>query len=738
VTLLWQVALIVAVPALTIPILFTVHELGHAALAGMARVPVVQIRLGPVAWTRTSGGRRWQAVGFKDFGRPAWVNVDLTGVPTCELRARLVLCRAGGPAGSLIVGATCVAVALHGGGLPFWISAGVVAIMALDVLPVDWKLDPLLWNDGYAIRKLLQSPAEAINTTMANTLANALHTPQRPRDWDPRLVELAARSGEQPTSAGQVLGRAMGFYHLLDRGEVEHARHLLQPAYEARDLLFEGLLSRSSYRPHIVGWTAFGAVRVGHDGEEAGRILSAEADWSGAEHVRDLATAAGCLAAGHAVNALVLCDWLLLRWPIPGDGYQAMVREQVEAVRTEAAAAASGVAGPDEVVAKPLDEAYVDKAAAVAEAQVQRARGLDETAQAGERLAICDEVEHRFGDNPDPRLRDAVAECLSIRAETLRRHERWEEAMAAYGKVIRLPDDEMTPVLEVLVADALVKRGKILDLMRRWEEALASYDEAVCRLVDADNPKLIQWLAVAINSKIQDLLRLKRHEEAATASETVVGQFGASSDPFLRSQVVTALVSRGWGLAHSGQLEAALAAYDEAVRRFDADPQPASREAGAKALMNKTYVLRDLGRIDEMIAICDDFLRRFDADGQPLLRENVAEVLFNKGWGLAATEQPARALQVYDETLRRFGQDDGPFIRNQVAWALHEKAAVLRTLGRPSDAVAAANELARRFRDSRDPEIERLVRDALADRDRSLRGRGGGGGHGRPHQRARQ
>jgi hypothetical protein len=138
------------------------------------------------------------------------------------------------------------------------------------------------------------------------------------------------RDHDRAHDGGPCSGWYLAFTSVLDRGEVERARKLLDAVFAARELL------PAEYRCHVSGWMAFAVARYDADVDRAHEIVSAVPDWSRAEWLWYLATAAASLAAGRPHVALAICDQL----PAPqGNGFALMVSDQEAALRAAAAAA---------------------------------------------------------------------------------------------------------------------------------------------------------------------------------------------------------------------------------------------------------------------------------------------------------------------------------------------------------------------------------------------------------------
>jgi tetratricopeptide (TPR) repeat protein len=87
---------------------------------------------------------------------------------------------------------------------------------------------------------------------------------------------------------------------------------------------------------------------------------------------------------------------------------------------------------------------------------------LGELGRPSEAVAVYDEVLERYGDDPDPALREHVARALINKAITLGRLDRPSEAVAVCDQVLERYGDDPDPALREHVAKALVCKGLAL------------------------------------------------------------------------------------------------------------------------------------------------------------------------------------------------------------------------------------------------------------------------------------
>ena len=163
-----------------------------------------------------------------------------------------------------------------------------------------------------------------------------------------------------------------------------------------------------------------------------------------------------------------------------------------------------------------------------------------------------DEVVTRFGDAPEPALREQVALALVYKGDTLGELEQPQEAADAYDEVV------------TLFGQAPSRR-----CASRWR-----------RRWSARGSRSASWTG-----------RRRR-----SAYDEVVTRFGQGPEPALREQVATALLYKGDTLGELEQPQEAVRIYDEVVTRFGDAPESALRERVASALVSKGARLGELDR----------------------------------------------------------------------------------------------------------------------------------------------
>jgi len=87
-------------------------------------------------------------------------------------------------------------------------------------------------------------------------------------------------------------------------------------------------------------------------------------------------------------------------------------------------------------------------------------------------VGVYDEVVARFGDAPEPAVREQVATALFSKGVTLGQLERPEDAVGVYDEVVARFGDAPEPAVREQVATALFSKGVTLGQLERPEDAV--------------------------------------------------------------------------------------------------------------------------------------------------------------------------------------------------------------------------------------------------------------------------
>jgi tetratricopeptide (TPR) repeat protein len=155
-----------------------------------------------------------------------------------------------------------------------------------------------------------------------------------------------------------------------------------------------------------------------------------------------------------------------------------------------------------------------------------------------EAIATYEEAVRRFGEDPDPALRELVAAALVSKGATLGDLDRNEEAIATYEEIVRRFGEDTDLPVRTLVARALDGKDVLLRENGGSDEAIiANDDEIVRRFVEDPDPALRERAARALFGKFV----LGQEEEGTAALEEIVRRFGEETEPGISGYVETAV-----------------------------------------------------------------------------------------------------------------------------------------------------------------------------------------------------
>jgi hypothetical protein len=227
------------------------HECGHllAGLAGKFRIHLFKV--GPLVITKEGRTIRWR---FQRLPHLAYACVSAVPTAGPGLRRRMALFAAGGPLMTLLAAVLCLSM----GSIFLRLASSAIAQADQDPSPEEFSLwlSRMEWgcwlriagllnlyslianlipsrlagrpNDGALLLALLTGGRAVERDMLVFGLQADLMSGIRCRDWEPALV--AEMLGRRDGSSGDVAANLFGYYHALDRGEVEHAGKLLDLA----------------------------------------------------------------------------------------------------------------------------------------------------------------------------------------------------------------------------------------------------------------------------------------------------------------------------------------------------------------------------------------------------------------------------------------------------------------------------------------------------------------------------
>lgn len=250
----------IVIPGLTILAVMwgsvAIHEGGHLLAGRLMGMEFAWCRVGPLTFWRAESGLRCQWVGlrFYDSGTASMVTADEQ-----RYRGHMAWMVAGGPLANLLVALVMMPMSMAasrghilpaGEGLFFGIGAFNICIVLGSLVP-GFSTSPGTRNDVAWLWWLWRNPEGSRHEAAQLALQSRMMRGERPRDWDPALLE---RATADPWGGCDAQGRLFTFYHLLDRGEMDAAEAELNAAladdpigpFHAEAAFFHALVRRNA------------------------------------------------------------------------------------------------------------------------------------------------------------------------------------------------------------------------------------------------------------------------------------------------------------------------------------------------------------------------------------------------------------------------------------------------------------------------------------------------------------
>lgn len=294
-----------------------------------------------------------------------------------------------------------------------------------------------------------------------------------------------------------------------------------------------------------------------------------------------------------------------------------------------------------------------------------RVVSLGKAGDADGAAATCDELISRFGNEPDPAIRQMVAQTLYNKGTMFRFAGRTSEAAQAFDEVlVRFGDGPETGVL-VMAAMALYNKGVALRDDRQALAAVTAFDEMPERFGNLANATIRERVVASLLIAAECLVGEGQIDPALSRLEDLVSRYSTAPEPEIRVLVANALLIRGRALQQQGNPWPAIAAFDDLILGFADSADPNLQPFVAAALVDKGTALGDVHHYEEAVVVFEGVLRHFDTSVDPNIREQVARALYFKGSALMGYE-PIEAGAMFDDLLRRFEHETLPTIVNLV------------------------------------------------------------------------
>ncbi|MDR2014398.1 MAG: tetratricopeptide repeat protein [Azoarcus sp.] len=214
-------------------------------------------------------------------------------------------------------------------------------------------------------------------------------------------------------------------------------------------------------------------------------------------------------------------------------------------------------------------------------------------------VAAYERLDQRFGQTPDPAVREVVAEALYKKGETLIEQGDIRAAIAAFDEIDRRYAEDRDAGFRQRAVRALFAKGALLGKQGTGEESGNEFP--------GTKPAGDSAAAVAV---FDDIIR----------------RFGRDKDSNIRNIVGGTLLKKSETLRLAGDDQGTIAVYGEIVERFGNDDAQVSRVLVATALFRKGLALgRQAETFASAIDTFEDLIRRFATDTHPNVRKIVGQ-----------------------------------------------------------------------------------------------------------------
>jgi tetratricopeptide (TPR) repeat protein len=175
---------------------------------------------------------------------------------------------------------------------------------------------------------------------------------------------------------------------------------------------------------------------------------------------------------------------------------------------------------------------------------------------------LLDEIEDRFGSSRDGPILAIVAQARVAKAGLLAERGRVEEALAILDQVMSSATRGLGAQADVIAASVLAQKGTLLESKGNLAEALVAYGSLRVRASRMGAPRIEAGALVGEGRVLQ---ALGRHGEALTMCDEAIA-FGSPSHPIPRVYLVEATKHRADALWALGRRPEAISAVDDLIR----------------------------------------------------------------------------------------------------------------------------------------------------------------------------
>ncbi|WP_028456178.1 tetratricopeptide repeat protein [Chitinilyticum litopenaei] len=273
-----------------------------------------------------------------------------------------------------------------------------------------------------------------------------------------------------------------------------------------------------------------------------------------------------------------------------------------------------------------------------------------EAGEAEKALAIYQDIDRRYGSDPQPAMREQVAWALVGLGYAHGQQGRRDKAIAIYQEIDQRYRNDQLPAIREQVARALIGLGYQYGQQGRRDKAIATYQEIDRRYRNAPQPELHEQVTIALFNLGVTYYQQARYDKEIATYQEIDTRYGNTRHPAVRKQVAMALLNLGVAYNRQGRHDKEITTYQDIDTRFGNDELPEIRQQVVNALVYLGDTYAEQGQKDKGISVYLAVEKRYRNDPHPAVRQWLAQAMNGLGFELlmAAKREWANPQQAQD------------------------------------------------------------------------------------------
>jgi hypothetical protein len=187
-------------------------------------------------------------------------------------------------------------------------------------------------------------------------------------------------------------------------------------------------------------------------------------------------------------------------------------------------------------------------------------------------IAVFDELDQRYGQEADSRIREYIAMALAAKGDELSDQQKPREAMDAYRQVSQRFGEDKSAAARDTAAYSLFRESDLWKELGTADDVIAAIDRLFARFAADADARIRQTVISALRNKANQLGKLNRLPEQIATYDQMVQHFGDDSAATIRAEVALARNGAAYcRLMQAKQSWADAPARTAALRRAVAD-----------------------------------------------------------------------------------------------------------------------------------------------------------------------